>query len=100
MPLASPVLLIVAIAGFEEVHLVCAVTSPVLPPGSWKVPVAVNCWVVPCRMVALAGPIETATTSFFPLKYWPQQPVRDSNGKTHKATLSVLRKRLFILGTS
>lgn len=50
---ASPVLLIVAIPLFDELHVTDAVKSRVLP--SEKVPVAVNCLVVPIPLVGLIG---------------------------------------------
>lgn len=52
-PVASPALLIVATAAFEEAQVACAVMFWVLP--SEYVPVAVNCRVPPVWIVGLAG---------------------------------------------
>jgi len=52
-PCKVPVLLIVATAGFDELHTTDAETSCVLL--SLKVPVATNCLVVPTAIVELAG---------------------------------------------
>ena len=49
----SPALLMVAVARVSDDHAAVAVRSIVLP--SVNEPVAVNCWVVPSAMEALAG---------------------------------------------
>jgi hypothetical protein len=61
-PVARPDALIVATAVLDEVHTTWPVTSAVDP--SVKVPVAVNCWVVPSAIVGLAGvtAIDVTTT--------------------------------------
>ena len=52
-PVARPLLLIVATALFEEPQVTELVKFCVLP--SLKVPVAVNCWVVPLAIELFAG---------------------------------------------
>ncbi len=53
MPVASPVLLIVATLVFDELQVTELVRSPVLP--SVNVPVAMNCCVVPSGIERLLG---------------------------------------------
>ena len=53
MLVASPVLLIVAVERSSEAHVAVEVRSNVEP--SVKVPIAVNCWVVPSAIVGFAG---------------------------------------------
>lgn len=53
MPVASPVLLIVATLVFDELQVTELVRSPVLP--SVNVPVAMNCCVVPLGIERLLG---------------------------------------------
>jgi hypothetical protein len=57
---ANPVLLIVATLTLEEDHVTDVVRSRVLL--SLKVPIAVNCWVVPLTMVGVAGVTATDTS--------------------------------------
>jgi hypothetical protein len=52
-PFEAVVLLMVAIAVFDEFHVAQAVRSCTAPPD--RKPVAVNCWVVPRTIVALDG---------------------------------------------
>ncbi len=52
-PVAKPVLLMVATPVIEEDHVAQAVNSCGVV--SISVPVAVNCWVVPLAMLAVAG---------------------------------------------
>lgn len=52
-PVARPVELMVALVVFEELQVTLSVRFWVEP--SVKVPVAVNCWVVPSEMEGLAG---------------------------------------------
>src|ERR1700756_4512743 len=63
IPVASPWTLIVATAGEDEVHTTDAEISCVLL--SLKVPVAVNCFVVPIAVLGFAGVtvIETKVTA-------------------------------------
>jgi hypothetical protein len=56
-PLARPAELMVAMAGADEVH-VTEVRTCVLP--SSKLPIAVNCWVVPAAIDAVPTAIEAA----------------------------------------
>ncbi len=53
LPEARPLVLMAATLGADELQLTDAVMACVLP--SVKVPVAVNCWVLPAGMEALAG---------------------------------------------
>jgi hypothetical protein len=52
-PVASPLLLTVAVGVLDEVQVTCAVISCVVE--SEYVPVAVNCWVAPTALLAVAG---------------------------------------------
>ena len=52
-PVASPLLLTVAVAVLEELQVTCEVISWVVE--SEYVPVAVSCWVLPAAMLAVAG---------------------------------------------
>jgi hypothetical protein len=52
-PVASPLLLTVAVDVLDEVQVTCEVISWVVE--SEYVPVAVNCWVAPAAMLAVAG---------------------------------------------
>lgn len=64
MPLARPLALMLAAAGFEEIQLTEAVISWVEP--SVNVPVAVNCWVPPWAMVGLTGVTAIDTSCVLP----------------------------------
>jgi hypothetical protein len=55
MAVAKPLMLTVATNGLDELQATCVVISWVVP--SEKVPVAVNCWVVPPGTLGLAGVI-------------------------------------------
>lgn len=52
MPVAKPVALTAATDGFDELQVACVVTFCLLP--SLKVPVAVNCCVVPAAILGFA----------------------------------------------
>lgn len=69
---ASPVLLIVAISVLEELHVTDEVTSSVLL--SEKVPVAVNCLVVPMPLLGLAGVMEIEEIAFTVKVVEPETP--------------------------
>lgn len=72
--LANPWLLILTAAGFDEAHSAAAVTSCVLL--SLKVPVAVNCLLVPTAMLEFVG-VTAIETSVAPVTVRLALPVTD-----------------------
>ena len=86
--MAKPLLLTVAIVVSEELQEAWVVISPLGPTAN--VPVAVNCWVAPTDMVAVAGLTAMEVGSAIPFS--PPQVFKDSarDGRINIAKTSLI----------
>jgi len=98
-PWLPGVLLIVATAALEELHVADEVRSCVLP--SLKVRVAVNCWLVPRGIEGLACVVASDSSTggaTGELADPPPHPAKVSAQETHSNKHVNIRKHIFVVG--